>query len=102
MLYTDPQTAPARTLRQLVLVALMACMLLGAQLAQTSPLHDHTKHTVDCALCHLQLGDDALAQPAPTVAFIAHHVPYVLELREFHSSLSPSPYRGRAPPSFLR
>jgi hypothetical protein len=101
-LHTDLHTAPRGTLRQLLLVAFMACLLFGAQLAQSSPLHDHTKHSVDCALCHLQLGDDVQAQSSPGVAFIAHDVPYVQQLREFHSSRNPSPYSGRAPPALLR
>lgn len=93
-----PQPYSIRSLRQALLVALMAFMLIGAQLAQASPLHDHTKHSVDCALCHLQLGDDALAQTTPGIAFTAHAVPYAQYLSEFRSFHNPSPYHGRAPP----
>lgn len=89
-------------LRKYLLIALAVFMLAGAQLAQASPLHDHTRHSVDCALCHLQLGDDALLQPTLGVAFIAHNVPYAQYLREFHSFSNPSPYHGRAPPSSSR
>ena len=85
--------------RHALLIAFVAFTLLGAQLVQNSPLHDHTQHSVDCALCHLQLGDEARVQPALSVAFIAHSVPYAQYLREFYSFASPSPYNGRAPPS---
>jgi len=88
-------------LRKYLLVALAVFMLAGAQLVQSSPLHDHTRHSVDCGLCHLQLGDDVLLQPSPGVAFIAHSPPHAQYLREFVSFSSPSPYQGRAPPSPL-
>ena len=82
-----------------LMITFMVLLFAGAQLAQSSPLHDHTQHSVDCALCHLQLGDDALLQPTLSVAFIAHSVPYAQYLREFLSFNNPSPYHGRAPPS---
>jgi hypothetical protein len=85
-------------LRHALLIALMAFTLLGVQLVQASPLHDHTLHSVDCALCHLQFSDDSLAQPTLSVAFIAHNIPYAQYLREYHSFSNPSPYQGRAPP----
>lgn len=91
-----------RQYRHALLIALMAFMLAGVQVAQSSPLHDHARHTVDCALCHLQLGDDASIRPALSVAFIAHSVPYAQYLREFYSFSNPSPYHGRAPPASSR
>ena len=46
------------------LIAAMAVMLLGVQLLQYSPLHNHGREVVDCALCHLQpLGDDSEHEP---------------------------------------
>ncbi|HEY0962013.1 MAG TPA: hypothetical protein VGE69_06625 [Pseudomonadales bacterium] len=88
-------------LRKYLLVVLAVLMLAGAQLAQSSPLHDHTQHSVDCGLWHLQLGDDVLLRPTLGVAFIAHNIPYAQYLREFYSFSNPSPYQGRAPPSSL-
>lgn len=88
--------------RQYLLIAFMAFMLIGVQLVQSSPLHDHSKHSVDCALCHLQLGDDSVVQSTHSVAFIAHSIPYAQYLREFYSFTSPSPYLGRGPPSSSR
>ena len=85
-------------LRRLLLIAVMAFTLAGVQLVKHSPLHDHAQHTVECALCHLQLSDDAFLRPALSVAFIARSVPYAQYLREFYSFSSPSPYHGRAPP----
>lgn len=92
------QMYPQEQLRKYLLIVLAIFMLAGAQLAQSSPLHDHARHSVDCALCHLQLGDDAMLQPTLGVAFIAHNVPYAQYLREFLSYHNPSPYHGRAPP----
>lgn len=80
----------------------MAFALAGVQLLQHSPLHDHAQHAVNCALCHLQLSDDALLHSTVSVAFIAHNILYAQYLREFHSSQNPSPYHGRAPPFFSR
>lgn len=85
-------------MRRILLIALMAFTLIGVQLVQSSPLHDHTQHSVDCALCHLHFGDDALVQRNMSVAVIAHSVPYAQYLREFYSFNNPSPYQGRAPP----
>lgn len=89
---------PASQLKKYLLVTLAVFMLAGIQIVQASPLHDHTRDSVDCALCHLQLGDEALLRPTLGVAFIAHNVPYAQYLREFYSSTNPSPYHGRAPP----
>ena len=85
-------------IRQALLIALMALSLVGVQVAQSSPLHQHTQHTVDCALCHLQLSDDVLVhyQFAPT--FVPSLAPEAAALTQFYSLSSPSPYQGRAPP----
>ncbi len=81
------------------LIALMALMLLGGQLLQHSPLHNHSHEVVDCAMCHLQsLGDDTEHEQAinlPAVAATA-----VLATASIASPLIAfaSPYQGRAPP----
>lgn len=85
-------------MRQILLIALMAFTLAGAQLAQNSPLHNHAQHTVDCALCHLQLGDDVLVRYQFVPAFAPNGAPAELAPAPFHSLSSPSPYQGRAPP----
>ena len=89
-------------IRHALLIALMAFTLLGVQLVQALPLHNHAQHSVDCALCHLQFNDDASTHPTLAVAFIAHSVPYAQYLREFYSFSNPSPYQGRAPPFLTR
>jgi hypothetical protein len=86
-------------LRQILLIALMAFTLAGVQLIQSSPLHDHTQHTVDCALCHLQLGDDTLVRHQLMVPFVAVAAPAATALPVFYFVSSPSPYQGRAPPT---
>jgi hypothetical protein len=88
----------SQQLRQFLLIALMAFTLFGVQLIQSSPLHNHAQHTVDCELCHMKFSDEALLQPTLAVAFIAHGIPYAQYLREFYSFSNPSPYHGRAPP----
>lgn len=85
-------------LRQYLLIALMAVTLVGVQLLQASPLHEHTQHSVDCALCHLQLSDDALLHQQLLLPIRAAGVPVAAPAREVHSSSAPSPYQGRAPP----
>ncbi len=85
-------------LRKILLIALMAFTLVGVQLVQSSPLHDHTQHTVDCALCHLQLSDDTLVRHQFMVPFKAASTPVSTTLPQFYLSSSPSPYQGRAPP----
>jgi hypothetical protein len=88
--------------RQWLLVALMAITLVGVQVVQASPLHDHTQHSVDCALCHLQLNSDGVAELTLTFDYLAPAVRYAQLLREFYSFSNPSPYQGRAPPCSSR
>lgn len=92
----------SQQVRQLLLISLMACALIGVQLVQASPLHEHTSHSVDCALCHLQLSDDALFQHASSFAVAASGTRYNQLVAEFYSFRNPSPYQGRAPPLFFR
>jgi hypothetical protein len=87
-----------RQMRQALLIALMAFTLVGVQLAQASPLHNHVQHSVDCALCHLQLGDDVVVRVQVTAAFIPNAAPQPVTPAPFYSFTSPSPYQGRAPP----
>lgn len=81
------------------LLAAMAVVLLGVQVLQFSPLHNHTLAVDDCALCHLQpLGDDSEHEQAlPETQLLAITVALV-----DHSSTpqarSHTPYQGRAPP----
>jgi hypothetical protein len=84
------------------LIALMAFMLLGVQLLQHSPLHDHAREIVDCALCHLQsLGDDTEHEQSFTLAVLA--VTAIIAIEDIAAPISsvPSPYQGRAPPRLL-
>jgi hypothetical protein len=85
-------------LRHYLLIALMAFTLVGVQLMQASPVHDHVQHSVDCALCHLHFGDDTLVRHTLTVPFRAATAPVAIALSPFYASSSPSPYQGRAPP----
>lgn len=87
-----------RHLRQVLLIVLMAFTLVGVQLVQVSPLHDHTQEKVDCALCHLQFSDDALVQHRLTLPFSAAATQVGATLPRFYAASSPSPYQGRAPP----
>ena len=87
-----------RQLRRFLLIALMAFTLVGVQLVQASPLHDHTQEAIDCALCHLQLSDDALVQHQLTLPSSAAAAQVGPALRQFYAVTSPSPYQGRAPP----
>jgi hypothetical protein len=87
-----------RQTRQFLLIALMALTLVGVQLAQSSPLHNHAQHSVDCALCHLQLSDDVLVRHQFTPLFVPNSAPNRVTPAQFYSLSFPSPYQGRAPP----
>lgn len=88
-------------MRHVLLIALMAFTLAGAQLAQASPLHDHAQHSVDCALCHLQLSDDVLARVEFAPVARSNARPAVLAPAPFYTLCPPSPFQGRAPPRFF-
>jgi len=85
-------------LRRLVLLSLMTLTLLGVQLLQDSVLHQHTQHTVDCALCHFQLSDDSETVSAPVLTVQARLVEASLPPQQLFPSTFISPYQGRAPP----
>jgi hypothetical protein len=91
---------PLKQLRPLLLIGLMAGLLLGVQLLQASPLHQHTQHAVECTLCHLQAGDTALLQQAPALPFVAGTAPSGTLLVAFAISTTTSPYQSRAPPPY--
>ena len=83
---------------RLLLISLMAFTLIGVQLVQASPLHQHTQHSVDCALCHLQFSDDAEIQYQNVITRLAAITLKIVPASTFYSFISPSPYQGRAPP----
>lgn len=80
-------------------IALIAVLLAGVQMLQSSPWHDHQRETVDCALCHLQtLGDDSEIDHALPLAQAAVATPVVAAADQFFPSHFAAPYQGRAPP----
>jgi hypothetical protein len=81
------------------LIALMAFMLLGVQVLQHSPLHNHAHEIVDCAMCHVQtLGDDTEHEQSLVVSGIAIAILVVTESIAPTLNCLCSPYQGRAPP----
>ena len=99
MMHSRQQPSGFSQLQKLLLISLTVIMLAGVQIVQASPLHDHSVHTFDCGLCHLQLGDDALFENDHSVAFIAAAIPYTLQLGVDYPLRQSSPYQSRAPPS---
>jgi hypothetical protein len=83
---------------RLLLICLMALTLVGVQGLQASALHQHAQHSVDCALCHLQLSDDTEIQYQNVIIRLATITLKVIPAGTFYSFISPSPYQGRAPP----
>jgi hypothetical protein len=85
---------------RLWLAGLLTFTLIGAQVVQESPLHNHAQETVDCALCHLQHPGDGT-----DVARVLAHVERVVQAAHNAASptvipfVNPSPYQGRAPPA---
>lgn len=92
------QSSFHQRLIRLLLISLMAFSLVGVQVLQASPLHQHAQHSVDCALCHLQLSDDAEIHYQSVVTRLAKIVLKTSLPGTFYSFISPSPYQGRAPP----
>ena len=75
-------------------------MLLGVQAAQSSFLHDHVQHQIDCILCHIDTHDQvALSQS--DIKFIDEQIVHscVFSDQVYFSYHYPS-YQGRAPPRF--
>jgi len=75
-------------------------MLLGVQTLQSSFLHDHVQHQVDCVLCHIDSHDQGIVSLADLTlreAQIFHLSAFADQ--EYFSCLYPS-YQGRSPPRF--
>jgi hypothetical protein len=83
---------------RLLLISLMAFTLVGIQVIQASPLHQHAEHSVDCGLCHLQLSDDAEIHHQHVITRIQRALLKAISASPFYSFVNPSPYQGRAPP----
>jgi len=92
------KNVPLSKCRRLLLLVLLSFTLLGVQLVQNSPLHNHLQHTVDCALCHFQLSDDTEHSPQVQLAFEEGHHYEVPAATRAAFDHDPSPYQGRAPP----
>ena len=86
---------------RLLLLGLLTFTLIGTQVLQASPLHHHAQHSVDCALCHLHLSDDAIIQQRNIITRLGQVAVDVLPPSTFYNFLSPSPYQGRAPPLYF-
>ncbi|MBT6042362.1 MAG: hypothetical protein HOH14_02580 [Gammaproteobacteria bacterium] len=86
-------------LQQIFTICLITLSLLGVQVIQASPLHDHGDHVVDCALCHFDNTEDALlttAQPQPR--FDSNAI-YSVADNNFIVLLPHHSFQSRAPPS---
>ena len=81
-------------------VCFLAFMLLGVQAVQSSFLHDHVQHQVDCVLCHF----DKLDQVTLFKSDIKFTVEQIDHLSEFTDQVYISyhfpSYPGRSPPHF--
>jgi hypothetical protein len=86
---------------RLLLISLLAFTLIGVQVLQASPVHQHTQHSVDCALCHLQLSDDAEVHHQNVIVRLLQTTFKPVQPATYFTPLSPSPYHGRAPPFYL-
>jgi len=86
-------------LRHFLLISLMAGVLLGVQLLQASPLHQHTQHSVECTLCHLQSGDAALLQHALDLSVIGPAGVTGDRSEATPAGTARFHYQSRAPPS---
>ncbi|MDT8398446.1 MAG: hypothetical protein RQ899_07520 [Pseudomonadales bacterium] len=84
--------------KQFFLILLLTLTVSGMQLIKDSPLHDHTHHVVDCAICHLSANDDATVSNdalLPQSNLVAvFHAYSGLTARSIHTAV----YQSRAPP----
>ena len=89
--------------RKAWLIALMVFSLGAVQLLQASPLHDHTRDAVSCALCHVPLSDDPAEHDSSLLpVFLISSGTTIRYLALSPSVHNPAPYQSRAPPqSFL-
>ncbi len=84
--------------RKQVFIGLMILMLIGTQLIEDTPIHQHSHGLVDCALCHIPLAD------AVVINFVFEVVEhnYLYSLQVHFQNLYQSPnflfFQGRAPP----
>ena len=84
--------------RQLLTVLLLILTLLGVQVVQASPLHDHSTHVIDCGLCHFSASECAIDDiPVITVSVTQSHfsIRKTVDVALDTTGLS---YQGRAPP----
>ena len=83
---------------QFLHIILMVLTLGAVQVVQASPLHDHSRDTVGCALCHMPVIDDPGAQSLPIPIFTQQCSAINAQSVPATQSGNPSPYQGRAPP----
>lgn len=96
-----PNTSLLQLARRYGLIALMLFVLAGVQVLQASPLHDHAQHSVDCGLCHVPLADSPPSSQGLVPEFDAALAALPQLAADYHDTLNPSPYQGRAPPATL-
>jgi len=85
-------------LQQIFTICLLTLSLLGVQVIQASPLHDHGDHVVGCALCHFDNTETALpttAQPQPR---FDNKAIYAVADSHFIVFLPYQSFQSRAPP----
>jgi hypothetical protein len=91
-----------RQCQSLLLVFMMSLALLGVQVVQGSSLHIHEQHSVDCALCHFQLSDDAeFSNPVVLPEQLSTFNPTSPVIFRI-TSRTIRPYQSRAPPTLPR
>ena len=86
--------------KQKLLVWFLAFTLLGIQVVQSSPIHDHIQHQVDCVLCHFDTHDQASLAQADVSFFQRQGILLTRYVKlDYYSFHYPS-YQGRSPPNF--
>ena len=84
---------------RLCTLVLMGSLLVGVQLLQASPLHEHAGHALhDCSIGHLPTTDTPPTQlPLPiTRVLLLRDCP--ADCAQYSTRRRHSPYQGRAPP----
>ncbi len=85
--------------RQILLVCSLVLLLLGSQVVQSSSVHDHSQHQVDCVLCHYDSHDQAVATQADANLFQAQTTAQTVWAEPEYYSYTYPAYQGRSSPN---
>jgi hypothetical protein len=85
--------------KQKLLVWFLAFTLLGIQVVQSSPIHNHIQHQVGCVLCHFDSHDQGLVVQVFEKPFDVNIVLFNVFSEPDYFSFHYLSYQSRSPPT---